>query len=128
MARIKSGLLGSERVGQMTVVFCSRAAYTWGMVSANSGLFCIENLGARAMRVYSSKQRNGGFEQSRETAQFEIRQFVFGDAPRMVEIQNVCLEVCRDTLGFTTGFFYEPCFEGGDNIFCAVDGVRVSAS
>ena len=73
------------------------------------------------MRVCSPKQRDGGFERSKNTLQFKIRQFAFGDAPRMVEIQEACLEICKDTAAFTAGFFYEPCFESGDNIFCAVD-------
>lgn len=50
-----------------------------------------------------------------------IRNYVPADAPRMAEVQARCVAVCPDTSHFPPGFWNGPGFEGGKNIFCAVN-------
>jgi ribosomal protein S18 acetylase RimI-like enzyme len=50
-----------------------------------------------------------------------IRNYVPADAPHVAEVQGRCVTVCPDTGRFPAGFWNGPGFEGGKNIFCAVD-------
>ena len=90
-----------------------------------SGLSCMENIGVQKMRVDATRPRGGDTDWAAAPPQFTIRQFVFGDAPRLVEIQEACRAVCKDTVALTAGFFHGPGFEDGRNIFCAVDATDV---
>lgn len=49
-----------------------------------------------------------------------FRAFVPEDAPRMVELQQRCLDLCYDTSLFPAGFYFAPVFDEGRNIICAV--------
>ncbi len=51
-----------------------------------------------------------------------IRNFEPGDAARVTALQAWCVQACPDTSVFEPGFWLSPGFDGGKNIFCAVNG------
>lgn len=53
---------------------------------------------------------------------FRVREAAPGEAGRLAALQRKCLEVCPDMDEQPPVFFENPGFDGGRNIFCAVDG------